>query len=173
MEFPQFTRFLILFAIICAFVAVEYRQSIPALLAHSVALRALYKTNAEHSELAHDPGTTNKMSATLTTTSSSLPEHLMGLHVLHGPRTEENTVNLIFVHGLGGSAKETWTHSSKTFWPTLLHHDDRFRNTRISTFGYNANFKNVFAQKNALGITDFAKQLLDNLDLYYDKYGDV
>jgi hypothetical protein len=83
-------------------------------------------------------------------------------------------VELIFVHGLGGSAKDTWTHAeSKGFWPSWLHDDNRFDNVRISTFGYDANFKNVFAPQNALGITDFAKQLLDSLDVHFHKYGDV
>ena len=88
--------------------------------------------------------------------------------------TNATTVNVVFVHGLGGSATETWTHCpSNTFWPTLLYEDDRFANTRISTFGYDANFRNIFAPKNTLDISDFAKQLLDALDLHYDKYGDV
>jgi hypothetical protein len=109
--------------------------------------------------------------------TSSLPARPIGLRVLHQPNTEStnvNAVNIIFVHGLGGSARETWTHyPSKTFWPTLLYEDDRFANARISTFGYDANFKNIFATTNALGITDFAGQLLDALDLHYDQYGDV
>ena len=83
-------------------------------------------------------------------------------------------MELIFVHGLGGSAKETWTHAnSNGFWPSWLHEDNRFDNVRISTFGYDANFKNVLAPQNALGIADFAKQLLDSLDLHFHKYGDV
>ena len=93
---------------------------------------------------------------------------------MHEPTTGTKIVSIVFVHGLGGSAKETWTHyPSKIFWPTLLHEDDRFANVRISTFGYDADFKNIFAAKNVLGIPDFAKQLLDVLDLHYDEYGDV
>ena len=85
-----------------------------------------------------------------------------------------NIVTVIFVHELGGSATETWTHfPSKTFWLNLLHEDKRFVNVRISTFGYDANFKNIFAAKNVLGILDFAKQLLDVLDLHYNEYDDV
>jgi len=84
------------------------------------------------------------------------------------------TVNVVFVHGLGGSMTETWTHyPSNTFWPTLLHEDDRFANIRVLTFGYNANFRNIFVPKITLDISDFAKQLLDALDLHYNKYGDV
>ena len=63
--------------------------------------------------------------------------------------------------------------TSNTFWPTLLHEDDGFSNVGISIFGYDANFKNIFAPKNTLDISDFAKQLLDALDLHYEKYGDV
>ena len=32
---------------------------------------------------------------------------------------------------------------------------------------------NIFAPTNALGIPDFAKQLLDSLDLRYEAYSDV
>jgi hypothetical protein len=99
-----------------------------------------------------------------------------GLTVLHRPHPQATTiVDIIFVHGLGGSAISTWTSTtaSKTFWPTLLHEDDRLANARISTFGYDSDFKNIFAAKNVLKITDFADQLLASLDLHYDEYKDV
>jgi hypothetical protein len=111
--------------------------------------------------------------------SASQPEQSLGLKVLTEPRTAQSasskkTVSIIFVHGLGGSSKETWSHEvSKTFWPTLLREEDNLENLRVSTFGYDANFTNVLAPKNALGIADFAKQLLDALDLHYHRYGDV
>jgi pimeloyl-ACP methyl ester carboxylesterase len=111
---------------------------------------------------------------TATASTSTSSEHLMGLRVLHEPREMTTIVSVVFVHGLGGSATETWTHHpSNTFWPTLLHEDDEFANVRVSTFGYDASFGNIFAPKNTLDISDFAKQLLDALDLHYDKYGDV
>ena len=107
-------------------------------------------------------------------TGTLLPKQLIGLRVLHEPKMGRNIVSMVFVHGLGGSARETWTHyPSEVFWPTLLHEDDRFANVRFSTFGYDADFNNIFGAKNVLGIPDFAKQLLDVLDLHYDKYGDV
>jgi hypothetical protein len=108
--------------------------------------------------------------------ASSSSSGRLGLRVLHEPSTEATTVvDIIFVHGLGGSAISTWTSAaaSKTFWPTLLHEDDRLANARISTFGYDANFKNILGVKNALGIADFADQLLDGLDSHYGKYGNV
>jgi hypothetical protein len=46
-------------------------------------------------------------------------------------------------------------------------------NIRIATFGYDAEYSNLFAPTNALRISDFAMQLLDGLDLYYVKYPDV
>jgi hypothetical protein len=108
--------------------------------------------------------------------AASSSEGRLGLMVLHEPHPHATTVvNIIFVHGLGGSAIGTWTSTtaSQTFWPALLHEDSRLANARISTFGYDANFKNILAAKNALGIDDFAGQLLDGLDSHYGKYGDV
>jgi hypothetical protein len=55
----------------------------------------------------------------------------------------------------------------------LLHEDERFANLRIATFGYNADFKDVLAPNNALGISGFSKQLLDGLEIFYDTHGDV
>jgi hypothetical protein len=43
----------------------------------------------------------------------------------------------------------------------------------LTTFGYDAKFRNLIAPENALGITDFAMQLLARLRLHYHKYGDV
>jgi hypothetical protein len=100
----------------------------------------------------------------------------LGLRVLHEPHTQATTtVNIIFVHGLGGSSLSTWTSTtrSKAFWPTLLHDDDRLPNARISTFGYDADFKNIFAVDNTLNVAEFAKQLIDGLELHYDTYGNV
>ena len=86
----------------------------------------------------------------------------------------EAIVDIIFIHGLGGSAKGTWTHAeSNEFWPAWLHSDSKFKNVRISTFSYDSNYGNILAPKNGLGISDFAKHLLDSLDFHFQKYGDV
>ena len=122
------------------------------------------------------------------TFGSSTPstERSFGLKVLYEPRAgnasvtqsstpeRTKTVSIVFVHGLGGSARDTWTHAeSKTFWPLLLHEEDGLDNIRILTFGYDADFGNVMKPKNVLEIAGFAKQLLEGLDLHYHKYGDV
>jgi hypothetical protein len=101
-----------------------------------------------------------------------LNESKPGLEILTSePR---KTATIVFVHGLGGSAIETWT-DPKTggFWPAWLSEDEGFESVRITTFGYNADFHNILAPQSILGISDFSKQLLDSLDLYYTKYGDV
>lgn len=107
-------------------------------------------------------------------TSSLTVQSILGLKILHEPKVTSKVVDVIFIHGLGGSARETWTHpSSGIFWPDLLHENEKFANARISTFGYDANFDNIFAANSVLDISDFSKQLLDALDLHYDQYGDV
>ena len=102
---------------------------------------------------------------------------ILGLKTLHESKAaspNSKVIDIIFIHGLGGSAEETWSHpSSKVFWPDLLHEDEKFANGRISTFGYDANFENIFAANSVLDISDFARQLLDWLNLHYDQYGDV
>jgi hypothetical protein len=114
---------------------------------------------------------------TQASSGSTSSEGRLGLQVLHQPRHPgAATIAIIFVHGLGGSATGTWTWTdtaSKSFWPTFLHEDDNLANARISTFGYDADYKNILAAKNALGIADFAGQLLDSLDTHYGKYGNV
>ena len=80
-------------------------------------------------------------------------------------------VNLVLVHGLGGSSLDTWTEPrSKTFWPNLLHADTPFPNLCISTFGYIADWQNIFAPKNTLGIEGIARQLLDGLYIDAEDY---
>src|SRR5271155_4149700 len=49
------------------------------------------------------------------------------------------SVNIVFVHGLGGSAVGTWTDDeTKFFWPAALTKSAGLENARIMTYGYNA-----------------------------------
>jgi hypothetical protein len=46
----------------------------------------------------------------------------------------------VFVHGLNGDPKTTWTHGNGVFWPEKLLPDAVKRaQARILTYGYNAN----------------------------------
>jgi len=85
----------------------------------------------------------------------------LGLHVVHEPDAAPS-IDLIFVHGLGGTCRKTWSRDRDTrlFWPQeWLPHEHGFQTVRILTFGYNAHFA-AAGRENVLNIGDFAKDLL-------------
>ncbi|KAH6843034.1 NACHT and WD domain-containing protein, variant [Chaetomium sp. MPI-CAGE-AT-0009] len=69
------------------------------------------------------------------------------------------TADIIFVHGLGGSAYRTWSwqRNPDNFWPQWLAHYEHTESCRIFTFGYNSNFK---GDARGLDVLDFARDLL-------------
>jgi hypothetical protein len=82
------------------------------------------------------------------------------IEVLYEPKTAPaNPVQIIFVHGLNGSKRGTWTHSNKHFWPKWLHEEKGLEEVRIATFGYNSS-TNVLKPNTNLSIPTFANQLL-------------
>lgn len=89
-----------------------------------------------------------------------IPLDPLGLQIIHDPH--EPAGDIVFVHGLGGSARRTWCwkRDVANFWPQWLPEDLQFAPHRISSFGYNANFKGAATN---LDITDFAKDLLLHL----------
>lgn len=82
-----------------------------------------------------------------------------GLHLLFAPSM--TIVDFIFVHGLGGGSRSTWSKSddASSFWPQeWLPKEPNFENVRIHSFGYNADWS---AQvRHALDVHDFGKALL-------------
>ncbi|KAL8881152.1 MAG: hypothetical protein Q9198_001587 [Flavoplaca austrocitrina] len=84
-------------------------------------------------------------------------EEPYGLNIVH--EAENPNIDLIFVHGLGGSAFKTWSWNRDIdyFWPVWLSHDPHLASSRILTFGYNATLKGPSSN---LNITEFAKDLL-------------
>lgn len=85
----------------------------------------------------------------------------LGLIVVHEPELEPS-VNIIFVHGLGGTSRKTWSRNRDTryFWPQeWLPYEHGFHPARILSFGYNAHFA-APGQQNMLNIGDFATDLL-------------
>ncbi|KAH8178825.1 NACHT domain-containing protein [Sarocladium implicatum] len=91
----------------------------------------------------------------------------IGLSVLYCP-PHEHEADIVFVHGLGGTNRGTWTKSKdpSTFWPLeFLSIEPVIKDARISTFGYKAKFQPGTA-KSTMSIHDFAKDLLSEL-----KYG--
>jgi hypothetical protein len=116
--------------------------------------------------------------STLEETSASTTAHELGLQILRQPYSAHNpsdpAINIIFVHGLGGSAKGTWTDkTSGSFWPLWLPEIKALENSRIMTFGYDSGWNKIWKSNNVLDISDFAKQLVHDLWLHYLEYGDV
>ena len=86
----------------------------------------------------------------------------LGLHVVHQPETAP-LFNIIFIHGLGGDSKRTWTmdlSDPDLFWPQRwLPFEPDVGRARVLSFGYNANFL-PGTPRSIYKIGDFAKELL-------------
>lgn len=96
-----------------------------------------------------------------------------GLTLLHEPR-EPPVADIIFIHGLGGSSRLSWSDNKdlQLFWPReWLPLDREVGKARLFTFGYNAFFHSP-SQASAVGISDFAKSLLYDLLYGSDHIGD-
>ncbi|KAI9748775.1 MAG: hypothetical protein M4579_007119 [Chaenotheca gracillima] len=93
------------------------------------------------------------------TTASSL--NPLGLHVAYAPPSLPS-VDLIFVHGLGGTSQASWSWQRDVahFWPgKWLPKEDSINTARILSFGYDAHFKSGSSGV-VSSISDFAKDLL-------------
>ncbi|KAL2143051.1 hypothetical protein VTI28DRAFT_391 [Corynascus sepedonium] len=89
----------------------------------------------------------------------------LGLLVLHAP--PQRTIDIIFIHGLGGTSLRTWCRDRDldNLWPKLwLPHD--LPTARVLTFGYNTHFSSKKEQVSCT-IGDFATDLLFRM-----KYGE-
>ncbi|KAM0127142.1 hypothetical protein ACHAP3_008912 [Botrytis cinerea] len=87
----------------------------------------------------------------------------LGLNLLHAP--SEPLIDFIFVHGLGGGSRKTWSKSEDAYhyWPKeWLPQDPDFKNVRIFSFGYRADW--VGRSKDVLDIGDFAQSLLGEIN---------
>lgn len=92
----------------------------------------------------------------------------LGLRVLHNPEGGRR-VDIVFVHGLGGTSRLTWSKNKDLdlFWPlTFLPLEPDICQGRIMTFGYNGSFLKA-STRNSATVLDFAKDLL--YDLKYAK----
>ena len=86
----------------------------------------------------------------------------LGLNLLHVP--SEPLVDFIFVHGLGGGSRKTWSKSTNLYhyWPKeWLPRDPDFKNVRVSSFGYAADWGEK--KDSVLDIGDFARSLLGEI----------
>ncbi|KAI0471722.1 Alpha/Beta hydrolase protein [Xylariaceae sp. FL0804] len=86
----------------------------------------------------------------------------LGLNLLYSP--SETIVDIVFVHGLGGGSRKTWSSSNDAcqFWPKeWLPAEPGFKNVRIHSFGYNSNWRE--RKESVLNVLDFAQALLFDL----------
>jgi pimeloyl-ACP methyl ester carboxylesterase len=86
----------------------------------------------------------------------------LGLNLLHS--SSEPLIDLIFVHGLGGGSRKSWskTNSISLYWPQeWLPRDPAFKNVRIHSFGYNSDW--IKGKDNCLNIHHFGKSLLGEI----------
>ncbi|KAL9634287.1 MAG: hypothetical protein Q9164_004182 [Protoblastenia rupestris] len=85
----------------------------------------------------------------------------LGLNLLHD--APDPIVDFVFVHGLGGGSRKTWSYSSdlKHFWPRWLPEDSNFHDVRIHSFGYNSDWTSM--KPDVSNISDFALALLNAL----------
>ncbi|KAK7756561.1 hypothetical protein SLS62_001398 [Diatrype stigma] len=91
----------------------------------------------------------------------------LGLNVVYSPENGHK-VDIVFIHGLGGTSQLTWSKYKKPelFWPlTFLPLEPDLCLARILSFGYNANFRK--SGNISTSVLDFAKDLL--FDLKYAK----
>ena len=91
---------------------------------------------------------------------ASSPKGPKGLTTLHDPGPGSPVAaDLIFVHGLNGGSRSTWTERGdpELFWPQQwLPEDDAFRDVRIHSFGY----PSAVSRRSMLDIADFARGLV-------------
>ncbi|KAH6622737.1 hypothetical protein F5144DRAFT_605284 [Chaetomium tenue] len=86
----------------------------------------------------------------------------LGLTLLHEP--SEPRVDFIFVHGLNGGSRRSWSASSdpSTFWPKeWLPSEAGFRHVRIHSFGYDSDWTK--SQQSTLTMHDYGQALLADL----------
>ena len=86
----------------------------------------------------------------------------LGLSLLHAP--SEPLIDFIFVHGLRGGSRKTWskTEDINHYWPQKwLPLEPRFKNVRIHSFGYNSDWGG--RKGSSLTVHDFGQALLGEI----------
>lgn len=86
----------------------------------------------------------------------------LGLNVLYAP--SEPLIDFIFVHGLRGGSRKTWskTQDINHYWPQQwLPLEPRFKNVRIHSFGYNSDWGE--RKGSSLTVHDFGQALLGEI----------
>ena len=91
----------------------------------------------------------------------------LGLNLLHN--VNEPVADFVFVHGLGGGSRKTWskTTNPQHYWPKeWLSRDPEFANVRVHSFGYKADWGEK--TQSILDVQDFARALLAEMQVSPD-----
>ena len=86
----------------------------------------------------------------------------LGMNMLNSP--SEPLMDYVFVHGLGGGSTKTWClgDNPNNFWPrTWLPMEPSFRNVRIHSFGYDADWMDK--KESIMNVHDFGRSLLESM----------
>jgi hypothetical protein len=86
----------------------------------------------------------------------------LGLNLLYEP--SECLIDFVFVHGLRGGSRKTWSASASQahFWPKeWLPVDPDFQHVRIHSFGYNSDW--LDRRENPLNVHDFGQSLIEEI----------
>ena len=86
----------------------------------------------------------------------------LGLNLLYEPN--ECLIDFVFVHGLRGGSRKTWSASPNPahYWPKeWLPADSDFKYVRIHSFGYNSDW--LERRENLLNIHDFGQSLIEEI----------
>ncbi|KFA81126.1 hypothetical protein S40288_00983 [Stachybotrys chartarum IBT 40288] len=108
---------------------------------------------------------TSRQSPKTSTTSGDQPEGVkgpLGLSLLYSPTAPE--IDFIFVHGLGGNSRKTWSKSSlqSHFWPEeWLSKDPGFKNVRVHSYGYDSYY--LKGKEDCLNVHHIGKSLLGSI----------
>jgi len=105
---------------------------------------------------------TTLRSTTVTDDGVDDPRGHLGLNLLHSP--SEPLIDFIFVHGLGGGSRKTWSKTSSIiyYWPQeWLPKDPAFKDVRVHSFGYDSDWAK--GKDNCLNIHHFGKSLLGEM----------
>jgi protein SERAC1 len=70
--------------------------------------------------------------------------------------------SILFVHGLRGNRRDTWTHENKVFWPEEILPKD-LPTARIMTFGYDADVVGITKTAGSNTLRDHGKSLANAL----------
>ncbi|KAK1772835.1 hypothetical protein QBC33DRAFT_522616 [Phialemonium atrogriseum] len=86
----------------------------------------------------------------------------LGLNLLHEP--SEPCIDFIFIHGLGGGSRKTWSHAPGRgfFWPKeWLPSETGFKHARIHSYGYNSDWAG--SKRSNLTVHDFGQAFLADM----------